>query len=208
MYVGKAGARATRAEPDLERDHELLQRICRGDEQAFSALYERWQRPIYRFALQMSGTPAIAEEAVQETFLSLLRAPGMYDSAKGSISVYLFGTARNILWRAIKRERTFISMDEDHELFSDEGEHVAHMDRLEQAEHVRRAILALPKDSREVIVLCDLQELTYEEAAAVVGCAVGTVRSRLHRARGRLITQLKTAAQVLEVKRRIARCPV
>src|SRR6266481_3047433 len=77
-------------------DQELLRQLAQGNETAFRALYERYQGPLYRFALHMSGNSATAEEVTQEVFMLLIKNPQGYEPEKGSIAGYLFGTARNL----------------------------------------------------------------------------------------------------------------
>ena len=89
-----------------EADDELLRRMRSGDEQALVALYRRLQGPIYRFALQMTGGAALAEDVTQEVFLALIRNNCGYDEARGALSAYLFGIARKLVLRHLERSRT------------------------------------------------------------------------------------------------------
>jgi RNA polymerase sigma-70 factor (ECF subfamily) len=180
-------------------DDELLRLMVAGDEAAFVTLYRRRQGGIYRFALQMSGSQAIAEDVTQEVFMVLMSEARNYDPAKGSLVGYLYGVARNHVLRSLSRDRSFVSIGEGYE---EDGE-TAHkqliaqddplgdLTRGEMIESVRQAITALPSHYREVVVLCDLHEMSYAEAAQILGCAVGTIRSRLHRARALLIEKLR-----------------
>ena len=185
-------------------DCELLQLMRAGDPNALAALYQRRQRGVYRFALQMSGSASIAEDITQEVFLVLIHDSSNFDSTRGSLNNFLLGVARNHVLRRLQRERFYSPL----ELNGPEGDEqglpkslVNHngplddLSRTETIETVRKAVLALPERYREVVVLCDLQELSYGEAAEVLQCAVGTVRSRLHRARALLISKLGTASQ-------------
>jgi RNA polymerase sigma-70 factor (ECF subfamily) len=180
-------------------DNELLRLMAAGDESAFVALYRRRHAGIYRFALQMSGSETIAEDVTQEVFMVLMGEAKNYDPTKGSLSAYLYGIARNHVLRALSRDRSFVAIGEGYE---EDGETaheqlIAHDDPLgdltrnEVIESVRQAVTNLPAHYREVVVLCDLHEMSYAEAAQVLGCAVGTVRSRLHRARSLLIEKLR-----------------
>jgi len=184
-------------------DDDLVRRLLAGEEDAFLLLYRRWQRPIYRFALHMTGNASIAEDVTQEVFMTLIREGGRYDSSLGSLSAYLFGIARNHVYKRYDRDRLLVplpenSVDRDTAAGSANGNGahrnliVAPVDlaRSEMIEMVREAVLSLPGHYREVVVLCDLQEMSYEEAATVLDCAVGTVRSRLHRARTLLAEKL------------------
>lgn len=179
-------------------DEELLRQMLAGDENAFLALYRRRQGGIYRFALQMSGSEAIAEDVTQEVFMVLMGEARNYDPAKGTLSGYLYGIARNHVLRSLNRDRSFISADcydEEaegaHLQLIAQGDPLSDLTRTEEIEAVRQAVMALPAHYREVVVLCDLHEMSYKDAAQVLDCAVGTVRSRLHRARAMLIDKLR-----------------
>lgn len=187
-------------------DDELLNLMRTGDESAFVALYRRKQSLIYRFALRMSGSESIAEDVTQEVFLHLMRGSDHFDATRGSFQAYLFGIARNQVLRRLERDRTFrlVSLDgngKDHEDGSDAplsetlmvaGDLLGDLTRRETIESVRQAVLTLPAHYREVVVLCDLHEMSYQEAADILDCALGTVRSRLHRARAMLVERLQS----------------
>lgn len=181
-------------------DEELLQQMMAGDEGAFIVLYRRWQSSLYRFALRMCGSEALAEDVTQEVFMVLMREGGRYDAGKGSLSAYLYGIARFQVLRKMQRERTMVSMDHDEtevteEMMATSFDPLLDMSRAETVQSVRAAIGVLPSHYREVVVLCDLHELSYADAATVLGCAIGTVRSRLHRARGLLVEKLRPVAE-------------
>jgi RNA polymerase sigma-70 factor (ECF subfamily) len=184
-------------------DEELLRLMRAGDEDAFTTLYRRRQGALYRFALQMSGSEALAEDVTQEVFMVLMREQDHYDATRGSLQAYLYGIARNHVLRRLEKDRPFVQIaDEAEEYESATPErYVAQADPLgdlllsEMIESVRHAVLALPAHYREVVVLCDLHEMSYIEAAATLCCAVGTVRSRLHRARGLLIEKLRATRE-------------
>jgi len=171
-------------------DSDLLARAVGGDEESFTLLYRRRQGAVYRFALQMSGRRSIAEEVTQEVFLAVLREGGRFDASRGSVLSYLYGIARNHVLRCLERDRPYLVIEDEQESASSEDT-LGDLTRGETIESVRRAVLALPTAFREVVVLCDLHEMSYSEAAMALGCAVGTVRSRLHRARGMLLQKLK-----------------
>jgi len=182
-----------------ETDAQLLRRMLAGDEEAFVALYRRRQGGVYRFALQMSGSPAVAEDVTQEVFMVLMRDGSNFDPSRGSLAAYLYGVTRNMVLRVFDRERALVRLS-DEEGEADAAPHmslVAHDDPLgdltrgETVERVRQAVLALPAHYREAVVLCDLHEMSYAEAADALSCAVGTVRSRLHRARAMLVEKLR-----------------
>jgi RNA polymerase sigma-70 factor, ECF subfamily len=181
-------------------DEDLFGLVRAGDEDAFLTLYRRRQAGIYRFALRMTGSEAVAEDVTQEVFLTLIRGDGRYEAGRGSVSSYLYGVARNQVFKRFEKERGLLPMIEaEDERESFEGLRVCadplgDLARRETIESVRQAVLALPPHYREAVVLCDLHEMSYAEAAVVLGCAVGTVRSRLHRARGMLAERLRGVA--------------
>ena len=177
-------------------DGDLLRLMQRGDEQAFTALYRRHQPPVFRFALQMSGSAEAAEDVTQEAFVILMREAKQYDPNRGPLSGYLFGIARNLVLRWLDRERPYAAGDPEAdrlESVADARDIFGELNRSQTINALRKAVLALPPNYREVVVLCDLQEMDYAQAAAVLGCAVGTVRSRLHRARSLLLAKMRSA---------------
>jgi len=179
-----------------ELDLDLLDRMRSGDEAAFLSLYRKFEPPIYRFAVNMTGSPVLAEDVTQDVFLALIRENFGYVADRGTLSGYLFGIARKLVLRHIERHRGAFEQEMDDADWT-RPELVAFPDpmsdllRREGIEELRRAVLSLPRRYREVVVLCDLEEIDYEEAAGFLGCPVGTVRSRLHRARALLLDKLQ-----------------
>jgi RNA polymerase sigma-70 factor, ECF subfamily len=182
-------------------DGELLQSMLTGDEEALATLYRRRQGGIYRFALQVSGSPALAEDVTQEVFMALMRAGTSYDPARGPLNLFLLGIARNLVRQRLGRERFYASLADDQSGESiaselqTESDPLDELSRTETIEVVRKAVFSLPMRYREVVVLCELQELSYAEAAGILGCAIGTVRSRLHRGRALLIEKMRPAQE-------------
>jgi RNA polymerase sigma-70 factor (ECF subfamily) len=187
----------TRIQDNL-RDDVLLRRVAKGDEDAFTLVYRRHQAAIYRFALRMTGHAWASEEIVQDVFMTLMRDPKKYDSERGPLAAYLYGIARNRVMKHLERVPREVALDEQ----DDNGNHAraravtstTPMHLLEQqdrAKQVRAAVLDLPAEFRETVVLCELEELSYEEAAQLIGCPIGTIRSRLHRGRALLLAKLE-----------------
>ncbi|MFL6350955.1 MAG: RNA polymerase sigma factor [Bryobacteraceae bacterium] len=173
--------RKTRPHEELS-DGELLKLAGKGDENAFLTVFRRHQGPVFRFALHMSGRRETAEEVTQEVFLTLLSEEKLYAEERGALQAYLIGVARNKVRRYLAEARVFGSA----ELAQPSSVGAGLLDDLskgQEIEGLRSAILSLPPNYREAIVLCDLEELTYAQAAQQLNCAIGTVRSRLHRAR-------------------------
>ena len=179
-----------------ERDDVLLRRAAKGDEGAFTALYRRHQASLYRYALRMTGSPWAAEEIIQDVFMTLIRQPKKYDAEKGEVVAFLFGITRNRVMKHLERLPRELSLDPQ----TDSGVSNEPADlltpafwaeRRERIEQVRDAVLSLPAEFREAVVLCELEELSYEEAAKKSGCPIGTIRSRLHRGRALLMARLE-----------------
>lgn len=179
-------------------DGGLSLKARKGDRDAFAELFRQHNRPIYRFALQMSGRPDVADEVTQEVFLALLRDSLAFDETRGSFDAFLFGVARNMVRRHLRsRPMEDASSYEDRPGF--DADIVSDLTRRENLDRLRQAVLSLPENYREVVVLCELEEMSYEQAAAVLGCPLGTVRSRLSRARDLLASKL-TAKRNLAVQ--------
>jgi RNA polymerase sigma-70 factor (ECF subfamily) len=178
-------------------DADLLELSMAGEESAFLSLYERLKGPIFRYAFYMTMSKAAAEEVTQEVFISLLRYGNRYKPAEGDLSGFAFGIARNLIRRLNRRERLYEELPGDEVLDKLSGrllgteELSVQVMRNQDVEKIRAAIASLPDHYRQVIVLCDLCELTYTEAASRLQCAVGTVRSRRNRARALLAQKLK-----------------
>lgn len=179
-----------------DSEQDLLKRLLKGDEEAFAALYRVRSGAILRFALQMTGRKDLAEDVTQETFLALALHGGRYDASRGSVMAFLYGIARNLTLKRLERERPegFEALVEE---FAGEEDVLGDLTRRESIEEVRRAVLSLPQVYREAVVLCELGEASYEDAAFALGCPVGTVRSRLSRARAMLAKKLTSAGCVV-----------
>jgi RNA polymerase sigma-70 factor (ECF subfamily) len=190
-------------------DAQLVARLRHGDAGAARELYERHGAALLRFGMAMSNCRQTAEDIVHDTFVELLRHPSRFDPARGPVLAFLFGIARHRMAR-IARVALRDAVDgpaDPPELLDDDsaGElsgpgPVANalaaddtadaLDRLQSIERVRAAVFDLPRVHREVIALCDLEELPYATVATILGCPIGTVRSRLSRARALLATRL------------------
>ena len=181
----------------MTSDEELLAAALHGDGAAFTALYRRRQGAVYRFALHMSGDPAVSEDVTQEVFLALLESGSRFDPARGTLLSFLYGIARNLLLRRLEKQRPVDSDTLTEELAADDDV-LDELTRRETIEAVRSAVLSLPAPYREAVVLCDLENASYEDAAAALECPVGTVRSRLSRGRAMLGQKLavKTARSI------------
>jgi RNA polymerase sigma-70 factor (ECF subfamily) len=178
-------------------DVRLVHRMRQGDEDAFATLFARHHAAIHRYAFQMCG-PSAAEDVVQDVFLALLRQTDRYDPGRGALLTYLYGIARHHVLKRLSASVVELALDDDG------GEQAAvpataldDLSRAETVDQVRQAVQSLPPAYREVVVLCELHEMDYERAASILECPIGTVRSRLHRARGLLMTKLAARQRAL-----------
>ena len=176
-------------------DDDLIAAIAEGRAEAFAGLFCRRQGDVYRFALHMTGAPPMAEDVTQDVFLLVMRDAGRYQPGRSTVAAWLCGIARNCARQRLERERRSEPLDDRLDengvgAPAVESDPVADLMQAARLISLRRAVLALPLRYREVVVMCDLQELSYAEAADALGCALGTVRSRLHRARGLLAARM------------------
>jgi RNA polymerase sigma-70 factor (ECF subfamily) len=183
---------------EQERDDVLLGRSAKGDEEAFTLLYRRHQAAIYRFALRMTGNTWAAEEIVQDVFMTLMRDPKKYDATRGALGAFLYGVARNRVMKHLERMPREIALEEKNEdgtgsgiVLQDACTPAVWAEKRERMQQVRAAVMELPVEFREAVVLCELEELSYGEAAQMAGCPIGTIRSRLHRGRALLMAKLE-----------------
>ena len=172
----------------MQTDGELLKLVAQGREESFLALYRRHQGPVFRFALHMSGRVETAEEVVQEVFLSLLSHSHRFAETNGNLQGYLIGMARNMIRAHLRQASRFLP---ENPAAATETAIVDSLTKEQDLRDLHSAILSLPANYREAVVLCDLEGLDYERAANHLDCPVGTVRSRLYRARALLTAKLK-----------------
>jgi len=177
----------------------LMARLRQGDAQALEPLYRSESGPVYRYALALCANPAWAADAMQESFVTLASAPETFDPLRGSLGGWLAGVARHHLlsrWREARREV------QDEDATTPEPAPLAETpeNRLIETQDqaaVWQAIQALPWPFREALVLVDLQERAYVEAARIAGIEINTLRSRLHRARQKLARTLQPSSTSL-----------
>lgn len=182
---------------DIEQDpsdETLLSRIAAGDVESLSALFRRRQQNVYRFALHLTGSPSMADDVTQDVFVAVIGNAGRFEPGRSAVPAWLCGMARNFVRRRIAVDRGAASIDADEELEAalpaSSSDPLGDLTNAEAVEALRKAVLTLPLRYREVLVLCDLQELSYIDAAAALECPVGTVRSRLSRARTLLTSKM------------------
>ena len=178
-------------------DRELLSRLAAGDAEALAVIFRRHHATVYRFSRQMLGSREAAEDVTQDVFVALVKSAGRFDPAVASLSTYLYGIARNMVLQRYKRSRLRMEVNidairpDDEPALAVSSDLAETLSRAAMTRQLRLAILRLPLHYREVVVLCELNGLSYEDAAAVAGCPIGTIRSRLSRARRMLIRRCR-----------------
>lgn len=175
-------------------DEQLVSLSKDGNLAAFNSLVERYQGLVYNLCLRLLGNPESAEDAAQETFISAYRAMSRF--AEGSFRSWLLRIAANESKDELRRKRRrgqSDSLDEDpgddsapFELADPTPGAPVLAERLELAGELQNALLRIPFEQRQAVVLSDLYGFHYEEIATLVGANVGTVKSRIHRGRERL----------------------
>ncbi len=180
--------------PDLDQpsDDSLLQRMRHGDEAAFLLLYERHRDPTFRYAYRMLGSPISAEDVTHDCFVSLIRNPGRFDPRRASLRTYLFSAARNLALKQFRTTANEVALDDWHGGAppSSAEEPLNGLLAQELSGEVQKVMAQMPPLQREVIVLFEYEGQSLAEIAVIVDADLGTVKSRLHRARERLRRQL------------------
>lgn len=191
------------ADADHVSDETLLGRIASGDADALSVLFRRRQQAVFRFVLHLTGSAALADDVTQDVFVAVIRDAGRFEPGRAVVPAWLCGIARNFVRRRLALEKGLTSLDADLNLEPRlpvvTPDPIGDLTTAARVESLRRAVLSLPLRYREAVVLCDLQEMTYVDAAAALECPVGTVRSRLNR--GRMLLAAKMQAEQREAAR-------
>lgn len=180
-----------------EQETDLLKRSIAGDLDAFNGLVDLYQRAVYNLCLRMLGSPAAAEDAAQEAFLSAYRAMRTFRGA--AFRPWMMRIAANACTDELRRRKRRPALSLNAPLPGSEepldvadtaaGPEVEAL-RGEQATAIQAALLRLPGDQRLAVILCDMQGYAYEEIAVAMGCSVGTVKSRISRGRDKLRREL------------------
>jgi RNA polymerase sigma-70 factor, ECF subfamily len=153
-------------------------------ETEFQRVFNEHKDAVYRFTWRMTGSAAAAEDIAQDVFVSLLRQPYRFDPVRGSMRAFLLGMARNLALKRWRDERRWDELGDEE--FVTQPMNVEHIERSEIAETVGNAVRSLPPLQREVLILAEYEDLSLEEIARAVDSEIGTVKSRLHRARENL----------------------
>lgn len=185
----------------------MVERAREGELDAFNLLVERYERPLYNLCLRMLSSPQSAEDATQEAFISAYRSLKSFRG--GSFKSWLFRIGSNACYDEMRRQRSRPSRSLDAPIGEDERTiEVADnaptpeesAQNVELRDVLREAIAGLPRDQRLAIILRDVQGLDYEEIAEATNASLGTVKSRINRARSRLRKVLSTKGELLPTR--------
>ena len=180
------------AEPET-RDEDLVRRFLSGDRGAFATLVQRHERRMYNLALRMTGNEEDARDATQDAFMIALRKLSSF-RGEAAFTTWMHRITVNACYDLLRKKKRDPMLDrarDDDDRAGPEPSPVAdHADAVELSVDVQRALLAVPEDFRVVMILHDVRDLPQEEVAAILGIAVGTVKSRLHRGRVALANAL------------------
>jgi RNA polymerase sigma-70 factor (ECF subfamily) len=170
-------------------DDALIERVARHDQDAFTVLYRRYERPVFAVLLRLGGQRALAEEWLQEAFTRVWLAAGSHDPARGRVKPWIYAIALNTARSELGRKRhrsPHVSLDaaeiELPDASGSEPALAARLDDRRQADLLAAALVELPGYLREVVVLRCSRELSFAEIAEITGAPEGTLKSRFHRA--------------------------
>jgi RNA polymerase sigma factor (sigma-70 family) len=170
-------------------DARLWARACAGDQSAFGELFVRHANRVHNYCFRRTGSWTLAEDATSQTFMEAWRRRSSI-VVSDSLLPWLFVAANNVCRNSDRARRRTANLLAKAPLPNDVGDHAdevaARIDDERQMQHVLSALRTLKRADQDVVAMCDWEGLSYDEAAAVLGVPIGTVRSRLSRARARL----------------------
>ena len=169
-------------------EQNLIEKISRGDESALSEIYRIYRDRVYGFVYRMTINQVVAEDITHEVFVVLIENPKRFQAERGKLLTFLCAVARNLVMNHLRRKHNRdVGFDEFENFDAPEdearGNPLADLLNQELAARIEIAIAALPPLQREVIILREFEELSYEEIARVTDAELSAVKTRLHRAR-------------------------
>jgi RNA polymerase sigma-70 factor (ECF subfamily) len=180
VFVGEAAKTTMQA----VSDEQLIQWVADGDASCLGTLFERHHRGVYQYCLQLTRSPALSEDLVQDVFLKLLQKAGSY-RGEGSCKAWIFNIARNVTFDYLRRADRRVASDEDDENAEGLVDHRSTEQVAAGEQNLRlvaRALAEIPAAAREVIWLGRFVFEDYEDLARALGCTASTARVRMHRA--------------------------
>jgi RNA polymerase sigma-70 factor (ECF subfamily) len=189
---------SSRSHPGELTDVEILTEVASGDLDAYGKIVSRYNGRLYNFIFRFVGDRETAEDIVQETFLRAFRKRKEY-RAIANFSTWLFTIAGNLAKSELRRRKRWrlfsLDRDEESETGIDLPDESLRPDRVAESsmadDQIQEAIVSLPENYRQVILLRDVEGMAYQEIAEIIDCPVGTVKSRVNRARLKLQQKLR-----------------
>lgn len=186
-------------------EETCIQAARNGDLEAFNTLVVAYQSQVYALAYRLLGETESAADVVQDTFLAAFQHIGTF--RRGSLRAWLLRIAANLAYDALRRRRARPSSPLSIFIHADgvrpphgnnkEDDPEDWVERQELASEIQRALETLPPEQRVVVVLCDIEDVPYAEAAGMLGISLGTLKSRLSRGRARLRTHFFDRRELL-----------
>lgn len=177
----------------LAPDEELMLEVRDGTGETLGVLFDRYHTPLYNFYSKLTGDRTLSEDLVQEVFLRILKYRQSYQPGT-PFRAWIYQIARNARvdhYRKTPKHITFEPEMAPAVMPKDEAQ------RSQEAELLHRALMQMPEEKREILILSRFQELKYDEIARLLGCELGTVKTRIHRA----IQELRQNFRHLESRR-------
>jgi RNA polymerase sigma factor (sigma-70 family) len=167
---------------DHPLDHELMLAVRDGDLDKLGTIFERYSGRLYNFFLRQTADPHASEDLVQDTFRRILESRHTY-RAEGTFASWIFAIARSVHITRWRKHRHARNQDELTEDMKDPGPALdLELENRLDVSRLQQALARLPDDKREVLLMSRFENMKYEEIAEVAGCAIGTVKARIHRA--------------------------
>jgi len=211
LLWSRAGKKTKATKSGSDSDAQLSELLKQRDEHAFLQLYDQHRRSVYRFLMYMTGSVSAAEELTQEVFVVVLDAMcagkmDQFDPERGTLEGYLLGIARNLArgeqrraWRLLSLESVLETSESSRNferlcLENSDWDAATALAVRSELRVLHRAILELPEHYRAVVVLCSLQQKSYQVAAGILKCTEGTIASRMNRAKALLTAKLRSSS--------------
>jgi RNA polymerase sigma factor (sigma-70 family) len=174
-------------------DEDVMLQVRDGEVQMLGVLFDRYQTPLFNFYTKMTQDRTVSEDLVQEVFLRILRYRQTYRPGT-SFRTWMYQIARNTRLDQVRKVRPESPLVAEPIASANTSDAAQRAERQQEAQLLQRALMQLPEDKREILVLSRFQELKYEEIARLLGCETGAVKVRVHRA----LQQLREVYLALE----------
>lgn len=177
----------------MTQDIEVIQEVLRGNIESFSFLIERYERPVVRIVRNMGGDKGFCEDVAQDVFFTAYKKLSIFDSARSSFSTWIFTIAKNKAINALKKKKP-LSMSKLPEK-TDTQKPADDIECREFYDELDKQLQALPERQKRAFILAEFENLPYEQIAQIEGVRIGTVKSRINRAKNKLRSALKTSME-------------